>query len=111
MYLTSIVGPLVDEGICAGNFTLLAECDEAGNSPLAAKIGQLKPSEAAGLLKMFEMAAESGPKHLPRKMRHEIDKSCGIYEFIKGDYRIPFFYDEGNLVVCSHMFRKQGQKT
>src|SRR5690554_7890656 len=111
MYLSDIVAALTNKGICAGNYKLVAECDEEGNSGLAAQIEKLKPTEAAGILKMFEMAVLHGPRNIPRNMRHEIDKNCGIYEFIKGNHRIPFFYDDGNFVVCSHMFRKKRQKT
>jgi len=111
MYLSDIVAPRKDKSAFKIECSIFAQCDEKGNSGLADQLMKLKPSERAGFLKVFEKAAVLGPKNIPRNMRHEIDKSRNIYEFIKGDYRIPYFYDGGNLVVCSHVFRKKGRKT
>jgi hypothetical protein len=37
----------------------------------------------------------------------------GIWQFKVngGSYRIPWFYDENRLIICTHFFVKKGQKT
>lgn len=34
-----------------------------------------------------------------------------IWQFKSGPYRIPWFYDEGKLIICSHVFVKKQKKT
>lgn len=50
-----------------------------------------------------------GPRGLGTDLAHQI--SGEIYEFIKGDVRVFWFYDKGNVVICSHGIVKKGQKT
>lgn len=90
---------------------VLTQCDEKGNSELVEKLMELKPSEMSGFIKVLEMVSKLGPERLPSSNRHEIDKAKGIYEFIKGNYRVAWFYDEGNIIICSHLFRKKTRKS
>ncbi len=71
----------------------------------------LKQGEIDKWLSIFSQSAESGPEAISKKLRHEIDKSNKLYEFINGNWRIAWFYDEGKLIVCTHYFRKKTQKT
>ncbi|WP_406828142.1 type II toxin-antitoxin system RelE/ParE family toxin [Microbulbifer sp. ARAS458-1] len=103
MNLSDIVAP--------SDWRILVECDEGGNSELDEVMSGLTDGELAGWLKLLERAAIVGPKNIPRNNRHHIDKPNDIYEFIKGKWRLSFFYDEGNIVVCGHMFRKKTQET
>jgi phage-related protein len=52
-------------------------------------------------------------QHPPRNttVSHQIDEEYGIYEFIKGDLRVFYFYDEEATIVLSHGFIKSGQRT
>jgi hypothetical protein len=65
-----------------------------------------------GLLKYFEKCAESGTGWLNDDQSHLINTENKIFEFIKGDLRVPWFYGKGGkLIVCSHGFVKDSQKT
>ena len=52
-------------------------------------------------------------QHPPRNttVSHQLDESCRIYEFVKGDIRLAYFYDEETTIILSHGFIKRGQKT
>lgn len=111
MYLSDIVAGLKGSGACDPTCKVYAECDKHGNSELAEQLDSLRPGEKAGFLALLKLVAIHGPKHVPAATRHEIDKKAKIYEFIKGNHRIPWFFDGGNVVICSHVFRKKRQKT
>lgn len=65
-----------------------------------------------GLLVMLERFSEHGQKMLHDGICHEIDENEKIFEFIKGDLRLVWFYgDGGKIIICSHCFVKKGQKT
>jgi phage-related protein len=34
-----------------------------------------------------------------------------IWEWIVGDLRVPYFFDGGRIIVCTHGFLKKGRKT
>jgi phage-related protein len=63
------------------------------------------------MLALLSYVAENGPRDLSDKLSHYIDKDERIWEFIKGGIRVAWFYDEGRIVVCSHAFLKNSQKT
>ena len=42
---------------------------------------------------------------------HYIDEENRILEFIKGDIRLVYFFDEDTTIILSHCFLKDGQKT
>lgn len=42
---------------------------------------------------------------------HQIDVKYGLWEYIKGDLRMVFFYDEGKIIVLSHGFIKDSRAT
>lgn len=50
-------------------------------------------------------------QHPPRNttVSHQVDEEFKIYEFIKGDLRLVFFYDENATVILSHGFIKDRQ--
>jgi phage-related protein len=65
-----------------------------------------------GLLVMLERFSEHGQRMLNDGICHEIDENNKIFEFIKGDLRLIWFYGDGNkIIVCTHCFVKKGQKT
>jgi hypothetical protein len=64
-----------------------------------------------GIGNLFEHVAQSGPQLLPDAVSHYVDKDEKIWEFIKGKIRVLWFYDNGQLIICSHAFIKKTQKT
>jgi len=73
----------------------------------------LSGSAAGMMVLMDESAARpQGPRSFSVKLVHEIDKKESIWEFIKGDLRVLWFFGNGNkIIVCSHGFIKGGDKT
>lgn len=66
----------------------------------------------AGLLVMLGKFSEHGRKMLNDGICHEVDENEKIFEFIKGDLRLLWFYGNGNkIIICSHCFIKRGSKT
>lgn len=64
-----------------------------------------------GLLEMLMYVAERGLQNTPAKWTHEVDKSRGIYEFVKGDLRLFFFKGANRqITVCTVGVIKKGQK-
>ncbi len=57
---------------------------------------------------LLDVVASVGP---PRNTDVSHRLAPDIWEFISGDLRILWFYDERKVVVCSHGFVKQRQKT
>lgn len=65
---------------------------------------------AKGFVARFAQFAKEGPR-MPRESFHEVDKSEGIYEFVKCGHRVfCFLSDAGALVICSHIGIKKSQK-
>lgn len=62
------------------------------------------------MLRLFTRVADSGPPK-DDEISHILDRERGIWEFIRGGVRVPYFYDEGKVVVCSHGFAKSSRKT
>ncbi len=60
---------------------------------------------------MLELASIRGPMNLPKANTHEMEDGNSMYEFIKGNFRIAYFYDANKVVICSHLFRKSTRKT
>lgn len=58
-------------------------------------------------------AAEHGPQLLNTKQCHLVDERESIWEFIKGDLRVLWFYAKGadKVIICSHGFVKDSPKT
>ena len=38
------------------------------------------------------------------------DGPITIWEFVMDPFRVPFFYDEGQLILCTHSYRKKTQQ-
>lgn len=89
----------------------VANSTDKNDSELANFLGSLKPNEAAGFMNSFARYCEYGKDGLTSKMFHSCDVNRNLHQFRKGNYRITCFIEEGNVVVCSHGFRKSGDKT
>ncbi len=42
---------------------------------------------------------------------HTIAEGVWQFKVRGGSYRIPWFYDENKIIICTHYFVKKGQKT
>jgi phage-related protein len=64
--------------------------------------------DAIRMANLLERTAKEGPSRRT-EVSHQIKDE--IYEFIQGRLRVLWFYDEGQIVVCSHGFIKKSSKT
>ena len=60
---------------------------------------------------MYERLERLVEQKLPTTpgIHHNIDD--GIWQISSGKYRLMYFFDKGHIVICTHWFAKQGQKT
>lgn len=67
---------------------------------------------ASGMFDLFERFSQSGRDTFNDDLCHYVDKNEKIWEFIKGDIRVLWFYGQGSrIIVCSHGFLKNSRKT
>lgn len=67
---------------------------------------------ASGMFDLFERFSQSGRDTFNDDLCHYVDKDEKIWEFIKGDIRVLWFYGQGSrIIVCSHGFLKSSRKT
>lgn len=93
----SIVGICTDRGACPADDFL---CGLDAN--YQKDVGKMRV--------LFKHVAQKGPNLLPVEVSHNIAPE--IFEFIRGDLRVAWFYGKGGkIVVCSHGFVKKGRKT
>jgi hypothetical protein len=67
--------------------------------------------DAERMVALIERLAtlEKGPSSLTSDDCHLIAEK--IWQFSKGGIRVAWFYDENKVIICSHGFKKEGQKT
>ncbi|MBN7822316.1 type II toxin-antitoxin system RelE/ParE family toxin [Bowmanella yangjiangensis] len=100
----------------AWTVTAVQEMTQAGEyeCPFVSSLEELGPNytkSMEGLMSMLEKFAAHGQRMLNDEICHEADKNAKIFEFIKGDLRLLWFYGDGNkIIVCSHAFVKKRQK-
>ena len=102
--------------IGSGRWTIAGEEDPRGGCPIADQLDALAENSktraiAAGFRAQFALIPAEGPTQLPDGIYHRVDSQNGIYEFIKGRYRILCFAVDGNVIVCSTIFLKDQRKT
>ncbi|MBE0653122.1 MAG: type II toxin-antitoxin system RelE/ParE family toxin [Bacteroidales bacterium] len=93
-------------------FHIFSFCDENGTSEvdaIAAKIDNSQKKQISKLETTFEKAALFDPSRLPDDRCHHLED--GVWQFRADDIRVLWFYDEGNLVICTHAFIKKVKKT
>ena len=65
-----------------------------------------------GMFQLFERFAERGRSIFNDAICHYVDQEEKIFEFIKGDIRVLWFYaGHDKTIVCTHGFLKDGKKT
>lgn len=94
---------------------MIEESNEGECCPLTdflADIGTQYTGSASGMYDLFKRFAASGKDTFSDDLCHLVNKDEKIWQFTKGRLRILWFYGQGNrIVVCSHGFLKQSQKT
>lgn len=101
--------------IATGKWSVVAEVDADGVCVVAEALDALSSvantrGVAAGFRVQFERIPVEGPKQLPDELYHCIDANEGIYQFIKGRYRLVCFQASGRVVVCSALEMKKTKK-
>lgn len=94
-----VVAPIDSRGVCQ----VITDLEALAANPAAS-------STVTGLYALFRMIRAEGPRALPKPLYHRIDEKNGIYEFVKGNYRVPCFTAGDSIVVCTSLFRKKTQK-
>jgi hypothetical protein len=88
-------------------WTILAICDDRGGCQVRDFIHQLEADSLTDydqIMAQLLRAAANGPSTNRTKSRPLADK---IFEFkTRGGIRIPYFYDEDRLVICTEAMRK-----
>ncbi|MCV4341078.1 type II toxin-antitoxin system RelE/ParE family toxin [Pseudomonas capsici] len=103
----------------AGKWTVTAPQEVDGNGDYQCilidsfnDLGANYSKSLIGMLSLLEKFSEHGQRMLNDDICHEADKNEKLFEFIKGDLRLLWFYGQGNkIIVCSHCFVKKGRKT
>jgi len=67
-------------------------------------------AHAKKLKVFFERYASGGRSKLTKEAFHEADREQEIWEFRSGQLRVFCFFDNGNLIVASHMSLKKSQR-
>lgn len=62
----------------------------------------------ATLMSNLEHASKSGPTRRS-DISHNIAKK--VFQFTAGPLRVPYFYDEGRIIILTHCFIKDSKKT
>lgn len=91
----------------SSTWTILAICDDRGGCQVLEFIHRLQAASASDfdqITAQLRRAAAAGPPRNNRKSRPLADR---IFEFkTRGGVRIPYFYDEDRLVICTEAMRK-----
>ena len=104
-----------------GLWTVFAVCNERGDCPLLEFLfdglsptpwglqprGPLGSQKVRMLARLAEVAQNGPPRNT--KICHQIETD--IWQLELGRIRILWFYDQGRVVILSHGFLKQTQKT
>lgn len=94
-----------------GSWTVLAACSDRGDCSLTEFLQGLEGNlgkQARKAWSLLDLVAVDGP---PRNTDISHSLAPEVWEFISGDLRVLWFYDERKVVVCSHGFVKKRQKT
>ncbi len=89
---------------------VFAVCAERGRCPLLEFLAGLEgriARDGRRMLRLLETTAIAGP---PRNTEVSHQLVAGIWEFIQGRVRVPWFYDEGKRIICSHGFVKRSRQ-
>lgn len=99
-----------------GRWRICAICDSDGKSQALDILRPGGPEDANASSKRQMWARLETVAQLQHPARnttvsHQIDEESRLFEFIKGDLRLVYFYDEGWTIILSHGFIKDRPKT
>lgn len=99
-----------------GRWRICAICDADGEAQALTMLtpGGPEDQHAGSKRQMLAHLGHVAQLQYPARnttVSHQLDEEFQIYEFIKGDLRVAYFYDEGMTIVLSHGFIKEGKKT
>jgi hypothetical protein len=90
-----------------GVWRILAICDDRGGCPVQEFIDRLEDdsrSDFDQVVALLRWTAANGPPKNDKKSRPLADK---VFEFkTRGGIRIPYFYDQDRLIICTEAMRK-----
>jgi hypothetical protein len=91
----------------AVRWTVLAVCDDRGACPVREFLDQLaidSEPDYDQIVAVLQRAAAVGP---PRSNMKSRPLAAKLFEFkSRGGIRIPYFYDEGYVIICTEAMRK-----
>lgn len=104
---------LVRIGRPGSRYTVLAICDSRGDCLVLDFLAAMDAGERRLRDRLLAFLREHVSHHGPPMGNVEQCKDLGdgIFEFKRDDVRILWFWDKGNLVLCSHAFRKRRKRT
>lgn len=111
MYLFDIVPPENRKPHWRFRVLGVSKTENKQDSELNDFLKKLQPHEIAGFMHLFARYCEHGKEGLTSHMFHSCDANRGLHQFVKGNHRITCFIEEGNIIICSHGFRKKSGKT
>ncbi len=98
--------------VCRGLWTLYAACTDRGDCPLLEFLADGASSHVAKTKRQMPRRLESISRRgvvQVTEISHQIAE--GIWRIEKGDVRILYFYDKGRVIILTHGFVKDTQKT
>ncbi len=87
-------------------WTVLTICDPRGERQVSVFINELGPRTAdfTQTMAILQQTANSGPPRNVKKCRRVADD---VFELkTRSGVRVPFFYDAGNIVICTEPMHK-----
>jgi len=98
------------ELLCEGKFRLYSVLNNQRQNELLdffEGLGANLHKNRDGMLQLLERTAAHGPSR-NTDISHQIDGE--IWEFIKGRLRVFWFYDKGQIIICTHGIIKRSNK-
>lgn len=89
-------------------YALGRDGDDCDLLDFLSSLGPNRQKDGDRLLALLERVSQNGP---PRNtdISHQIRNE--IFEFIQGQLRVLWFYEEGKVILCTHGFLKRSRKT
>ena len=97
--------------VARARWEIMACCTPRGDCPVMEGLDDPAGLAAGDHMKMLALllfTAHNGP---PRNREKSNDLGDGLCEFKTKYLRIPYFFDEGRVILCTHLFKKERGKT
>jgi hypothetical protein len=97
---------LIVEG---SQWRVCAPCDADGHTFIEGLTGN-EEVQRDKLIALLDRAAKLGPRSIPGDRNHLVDPDAKLWQFRVDHIRVIWFYDEGFMVVCAHLYAKRQAK-